>query len=456
VSFAGSAGLLTALGNSKAYAADMSGYKALVCLFFFGGQDAHDTVLPFDQSSYDGYAALRSGLFSDYAAQAGGSSRERARLRELAPTNAAEFGGRQFALPEALDPLKALFDSGNAAIIGNVGPLIEPMVRSDFNQGIKTQPQRLFSHNDQQSTWMSSSPEGETLGWGGRLVDNIAGQTPIFSAISTFGNTVFLSGQTTTQFALSTSGPPEVSRLRNNNNGLLGPASGSDAAAQLLIDQYKDVRAIRSNLYEKDSAAVAERAFSSNEAYRGALDNAVALETAFPSSRLGAQLGAVAEAISIRGSLNMSRQVFFVGMGGFDTHDNQAEDLTLLHTDYAASIAAFYAATQELGIENDVTLFTGSDFGRSLVGNGNGTDHGWGAHHFVVGGAVNGNHIYGDIPPYATGHAHDAGNGRLIPNVSVEQYAATLGKWYGLTDTELTSVFPSLVNFAQKDLGFMV
>ncbi len=455
MSFAGSAGLLGQLGNSKAYAADMSGYKALVCVFFFGGQDAHDTVLPYDQPSYDRYAALRSGLLADYAAQVGGSSRTRARLRELSPVNAASFGGRSFALPEGLDPIKSLFDAGNAAILGNVGPLIEPLTQADFNQGGKAQPRRLFSHNDQQSTWMSSAPEGETRGWGGRFSDQISGQPSTFSAISTSGNTVFLSGETTTQYSLNTSGPPQVSRLRNNNNGLLGPASRSDSAAQLLIDQYRDIGTVRANLFERDAATIANRTFESNEAYSSALASAPTLQTAFPGSRLGGQLHAVAESISIRGALNMSRQVFFVGLGGFDTHDDQATDLLGLQSDYAASIAAFFDATQEMGIENDVTLFTASDFGRSLVENGNGTDHGWGAHHFIVGGAVNGNQIYGDIPPYDTGHDYDAGNGRLIPNVSVEQYAATLGKWYGLTDTEIASVFPSLSNFALKDLGFM-
>ena len=153
--------------------------------------------------------------------------------------------------------------------------------------------------------------------------------------------------------------------------------------------------------------------------------------------------------------MGADRQVFFAGLGGFDTHDNQARDLSRQQSQYAQAIAAFYQATTEMGAQNDVTLFTASDFGRSLVENGDGTDHGWGSHHFIVGGAVNGNKIYGDIPKYELGHAQDAGSGRLIPQTSVEQYAATLGKWFGLSNGELNTALPVLLNFTQKDLGFM-
>jgi len=459
LSFAGTTSMLSLLANSKAYAADVSGYKAIVCLFFFGGQDGHDTILPFDQASYDLYASHRSGLLSDYEALEGGSSRTLDRLRELSPTNAADFGSRKFALPEALDPIKTLFDSGNAAIIANVGPLIEPIDSTDFEEGLKPQPKRLFSHNDQQSTWMSSAPEGEIQGWGGKLADAAqmsgANLEDLFTGISTFGNTVFLSGQNTQQYILNIQGPPEVNGLKNFDSGLLVSQSENARAVQLLEEQYRDIGALRSNLFERDMAFIIDRSFAANEVFSSALETAPGLSTSFPNSFVGQQLRSVAEAINIRGTLGMGRQVFFVGMGGFDTHDNQAADLTGLQGQYAQAIASFYQATIDMGVQNDVTLFTASDFGRSLVENGDGTDHGWGSHHFIVGGAVNGNHIYGDIPPYDTGHAFDSGNGRLIPNVSVEQYAATLGKWFGLTDAELLAALPALANFTERDLGFM-
>lgn len=459
VSFAAGTGILSALGNAKAYAADVSGYKALVCLLFHGGQDSHDTILPYDQASYDRFAQLRPGLFGDYAGMPGGSSRDRARLLALNPTNAAQFGTRQFALPEALAPLKDLFDGGNAAIMGNVGPLIEPMNSTEFENGSKERPRQLFSHNDQQSTWLSSSPEGAVYGWGGKFMDAANGSNAntneIFSAISTSGNSVFLSGDQTQQFSLNPEGPQQVNGLRNFNSGLLGTAAGSSTAVQILEDHYRRSGALRANLFEKDIANIAARAFTANEQYNTALDGATPLSTMFPQSPVGGQLGAIANAINISGALGTRRQVFFVDMGGFDTHDDQANDLTDMHMQYAAAIKSFYDATIEMGMQNNVTLFTSADFGRTLLENGNGTDHGWGAHHFLVGGAVNGNTIYGDIPAHDIGHEFDAGSGRLIPTTSVEQYAATLGKWFGLTDAELLSALPALSNFATTDLGFM-
>jgi len=389
----------------------------------------------------------------------GGSTRALDRLRELTPTNAADFGSRKFSLPEALDPVKSLFDSGNAAILGNVGPLIEPLDSNDFENSLKPFPNRLFSHNDQQSTWMSSEPEGAVGGWGGKLADTVqmngANSEEFFTGISTFGNTVFLSGEDTRQYILNADGPLEVAGLTDIDSSLLLSQSGNARAAQLLEEQYRDIGAVRSNLFERDLAAITDRSFAANEVFSNALDSAPNLRTVFPSGSVGQQLRAVAEAINIRSTLGMGRQVFFVGMGGFDTHSSQASFLTRLQPIYAKAIAAFYQATVDMGVQNDVTLFTASDFGRALVENHSGTDHGWGSHHFIVGGAVNGNKIYGDIPPYDLGHDYDSGNGRLIPTVSVEQYAATLGKWFGLTDAELLSAFPALANFTERDLGFM-
>jgi len=458
LSFLGGTGVLAALG-AQANAAEVSGYKAIVCVFLFGGQDCHDTILPFDQASYDGYAALRPGLFADYAAQAGGSSRDRSRLLPLNPTNAAQFGGRQFALPEALAPLKGLFDSGDAAIVGNVGPLLNPMNRAQFQAGIDPRPKRLFSHNDQQSNWMSSAPEGEVFGWGGKFADTVlasgANQDEVFTAVTVSGNTVFLSGENTQQFNLNPSGPPQVDGLKNFDSSLLGTAADSPLAVSLLEQHYKNLGTQRSNLFERDVAAINKRAFESNEQFSTALENAPQLNTQFPQDGFSNRLKSIAETINIKSNLNVGRQIFFVSLGGFDTHSNQPAQITGRQARYANAIAAFHASMQEIGADNDVTLFTASEFGRSLLENGDGTDHGWGGHQFVVGGGVSGNTIYGDIPPYTLGHDQDAGNGRLIPQVSVEQYAATLGKWFGLTDAELLAALPVLANFSTKDLGFM-
>lgn len=459
LSFSGTTGLLSALGAGKAHAADTSGYKALVCLFFFGGQDGHDTVLPYDQSNYNSLANYRSGIFREYEGLAGGSTRERDRLLQLTPDNQSQFDGREFALPEELAPLKSLFDSKKAAIVGNVGPLLEPIDADEFETGAKPSPAKLFSHNDQQSTWMSSAPEGEIFGWGGRFADFAAasatGQESLFTAISTFGNSVFLAGQNSPQFNLDPTGPQQVNGLKNFDMGLLVTAKDSARAAQLLEEQYRNLGLSNTNLFERDIATINNRAFTSNEQIADALRGGLPIGTVFPQSFVGTQLKTIAETINVRSALNMSRQIFFVGMGGFDTHDNQAADLSGHQSDYASSIAAFYNAMIELGLENNVTLFTASDFGRALIENGNGTDHGWGSHHFVVGGAVNGGNIYGDIPPYDIGHDLDSGNGRLIPSVAVEQYAATLGRWFGLSEAEIMEALPVLSQFADPDLGFM-
>lgn len=458
LSFLGGTGILSALGQ-HANAANVDGYKALVCLFFRGGQDSHDTVLPYDQASYDDYALARPEMLARYAKQAGGSTRSRERLLALSPTNSSQFGARQFALPETLAPLKTLFDSGNAAIVGNVGPLIEPLTRAQLEAESIPTPRRLFSHNDQQATWASLESEGKSIGWGGKFADAAiasgANQNELFTAISLAGNTAFLNAEQSQQYGLDYRGPSRIEGMINNRAYLLGTYADSDAALALLNEHYKNTGPQRANLFERDVATINKRAIESNAAFRTALETAQPLSTQFPSGGVANDLKAVAQTINVKNSLNVGRQVFFVSLGGFDTHSNQVTALANRHTQYAAAIAAFYESLVEMGAENDVTLFTASEFGRSLVENGDGTDHGWGGHHFVVGGGVTGNKIYGNIPPYAQGHDYDAGNGRTIPQVSVEQYAATLGKWFGLNNSELLSALPALANFTEKDLGFM-
>ena len=456
VSFAGSASILSSLGN--AHASQAAGYKAIVCLFFLGGQDCHDTILPYDKNSYDSYVKYRAGILSEYAARPGGSTRDRKRLLELNPVNAADFEGRKFALPETLAPLKSLFDEGNAAIVGNVGPLIEPLSAEDFRGGLRPQPKSLFSHNDQQSTWMASQPEGVIKGWGGKMADALLATNPkqqnIFTGISTAGNSVFLAGDKVKSYVLNTTGPQQVDGLKNHDNYLFRSKVDPEVVS-LLEAHYRDAGISRENLLQKDYASITNNAFSANETYARALLKTQKLKTVFPSSDVGQQLKAIAGAINLRDSLNMKQQVFYVGMGGFDTHADQAGALVKLQEAYSEAVAAFYAATVEMGLSKDVTLFTASDFGRALIENGNGTDHGWGGHHFVVGGDVNGNRIYGNIPPCKIGHDYDAGNGRLIPQYSVEQYAGTIGQWLGLNERELLNALPALANFKQRNIGFM-
>jgi uncharacterized protein (DUF1501 family) len=439
----------------NALAASTTGYRAIVCVFLFGGMDCHDTVLPYDGPSYSAYTNIRRTLMNEYNGLAGGSSRTQARLLALNPSNAAALGGRQFALPEALGPLQALFSQGQAAIVGNVGPLIEPMNRTSYQQNRARAPQRLFSHNDQQATWMVSSPRESRFGWGGRLADMAiasgANSRAAFTAISVAGNVNFLVGQTATSFALGSGGPSEI--------GVIDRTSlyGSPILPARIAETVQDAAGRRRNLIERDVASVHRASIALNRDLETALSSQAPLTTVFPAGNgLASQLQTVARMIAARSTLGLSRQIFFVSTGGYDTHSAQAQSLTGLHTTLSTAIRAFYDATVELGVQNDVTLFTASDFGRTLAVNGDGTDHGWGAHHFVVGGSVNGNRILGEMPPAAISHDQDSGNGRLIPVVAVEQLAGSLGQWFGLTTAELQSALPNIVNFPSPTIDLFL
>jgi uncharacterized protein (DUF1501 family) len=345
------------------------------------------------------------------------------------------------------------------AVIGNVGPLIEPTDRTTYEGQLVRLPPRLFSHNDQQSTWATLGTEGSRYGWGGRFADaalaSRPGDNPLFAAISATGNEVFLSGQRARQFRVSSNGSiPEFEML--SNRGLLGNnTAGNDARTRLRAFLARDT-IDTPNLFVRDLLAMQSSAITNVDQLRTAAAETPDLTTAFPNTSLGGQLRAIADVIAMRTRLQTRRQVFVASIGGFDSHDNQSNALPGLQTQIDQAITAFVAAMRETGAWNDVTLFTISDFGRTTIENGNGTDHGWGAHQFVVGGSVVGRRIYGSIPDFdLNGPAYTRSRGRLIPGVSVEQFAGTLGRWFGLTSGELQLALPNLRNFSAADLGFM-
>ncbi len=457
LSLASIAGLGAALSAFQAQAAEVSGYKALVCIFLLGGQDTHDMLLPYDQASYDRYAQIRAPLLSQYANLPGGSSRARNRLLQLVPDNDADFGGRAFALPEELAGIKGLFDSGNAAIVSNVGPLIERLTRAEFQAETATTPKRLFSHNDQQSTWMSNRPEGALYGWGGRFADAAvnagANQNDDFTTITSLGNALFLTGESVNPYQIGLDGATEMGVLNFFEQNRGDP--NGEIVYQKLRDHFEAMDFSSTNLVERDIKAAMNDSLTTNELFNDSLDTGQPLATEFPDSFLGLQLSAVARAIAVRDSLLMNRQVFFVALDGFDTHSAQATTLPGLHQQLDGAVMAFYQAMQELGLSDSVTMFTASDFGRTLSINGDGTDHGWGSHHFVIGDAVQGRQIYGQVPDYDFGHSQDAGSGRLIPTTSVEEYAAPLGRWFGLNEAEIAIALPNLSNFTSPPLGFV-
>jgi uncharacterized protein (DUF1501 family) len=429
---------LAAVGSAAAQSAPAD-YKAIVCLFLFGGCDYANTVLSYDEPSWSGYLAARNvqpdpiSLALPSAPVAGRT------ILPVAHVNASGLNtGRQFALHPNLGPLKTLYDAGQAAVIGNVGPLIQPTTRTQYATRNFPLPPKLFSHNDQQSTWMAFAPEGASNGWGGRLGDLFmaSNQYPVFTGISTSGNTVFLSGRDSVQYQIGGSTAAGINGLNSVYN-----VGGANVALNALLQET------RQNLFEREQVKVSTRSIAARDAINNAIGTAPAFTAPFPGTGIGNQLQTVARIIAGRDFIGARRQVFFVSMGGFDHHDGLNAGHGALMTQLGAAVAAFQAATTQLGIADKVTLFTGSDFGRTLTSNGDGSDHGWGSHHFVVGGAVRGGDFYGRFPLIGVGNDDEVGQGRLLPGVAVDQLAGTLGRWFGVSDTDLLTLMPNLKNF---------
>ncbi|MBC7434546.1 MAG: DUF1501 domain-containing protein [Bdellovibrionales bacterium] len=425
---------------SDAAAAGATDYKALVCVFLYGGNDYANTVVPYDQASYDLYFAQRPTLAYARSALAG---------TVLAPA-AALAGGRQYALAPQLSPLLPIFNAGRMAVMLNVGTLIQPTTKLQYTNKSVPLPPKLFSHNDQQSVWQSSAPEGATSGWGGRLGDLVqAGNTTsTFTCVNVSGNAVYLSGNSAVQYQVSTSGSIA---LKGVSSPLFGSAACS-SALQSLVTQA------RTHVLESEYNRVMKRSIDANAILSANLVPASSITTLFPTgSNLADQLKLVARMIASASALGSRRQVFFVSMGGFDTHDGLLTAHPGLLQTVADAMAAFYQSTVDLGVSNLVTSFTASDFGRTLAGNNDGSDHGWGSMHLIAGGAVNGQAFYGAPPAVASNGPDDVGQGRLLPTTSVDQYAATLGKWFGVSDTDLLTVLPNLKNYnvSTRNIGFV-
>ncbi len=425
----------------EAAAADATGYKALVCVFLYGGNDYANTVVTYDTPSYNLYRGMRPTLAYTQA--------------QLVPTvltpSIALPGSRQYALAPELAPLLPLFNSGKMGVLLNVGTLVQPTTKAQYTSSTALPP-KLFSHNDQQSVWQSSSAEGATSGWGGRIGDlfEASNGNATFTCVNVSGNAVFLSGAAAVQYQVSTAGPVPFSALATPTSTLFGSAACSAALKGLIT-------APRTHVLENEYTRVTKRSIDAGSVLASALAAAPAIATPFPANNsLGDQLKLVARMIASSGTLGAKRQVFFVSMGGFDTHDGLASIHPGLLTSVADALAAFHAATNELGVADKVTAFTASDFGRTMTAD-DGSDHGWGSMHFMLGGAVKGGRFYGTAPIVGNGGPDDVGQGRMLPSTSVDQYAATLGAWFGLSDSELLTVLPNLANFnpSQRNLGFV-
>ena len=436
----------TACLSRTAQAADIGGYRALVCLFLFGGMDNNDFLLPVD-NAYGDFARIRQSMLADQ-----GASRAQDALLALDPLSSTIDGSR-WALPPEMPQTKALFDAERASIVANVGPLIEPVTRQQFLDETVRLPPRLFSHNDQQATWQASAPEGAQFGWGGLFADAFLGSGAsedalAFTTITSTEVGPFLTGQRAFPYRVNPGGASRIYVLGDTDQVI----DGDDSFQQKLLRHLRGGNYAGSHVIRGDMANAFASALDTNARYNVARAESAPLGTSFPEDGLGAQLRAVADTIAIRQQLGVSRQIFFVGIGGFDTHSAQATDLPALLGLIDAAVASFYNATVELGVDREVTLFTASDFGRTLAVNGDGTDHGWGAHHLVVGGGVNGRRLFGTPPPPVLDNPQDAGAGAAIPQFSVEQFAAPMGRWMGLEDSEINTALPAIGNFDRNVL----
>jgi uncharacterized protein (DUF1501 family) len=421
-------------GLVNALAQNATDYKALVCVFLFGGNDSNNMVIPYDTIGYNAYKSARGGL-----ALAQGS------LLPITPPSL----GSPFAFHPRFSAMQSLFNNKHLAVLANVGTLIQPTTASQFrNRGVPV-PMNLFSHSDQEAQMQTAILDrvAET-GWAGRTADKIqsiyGGNFPII--ISLAGTNIFCEGVMAQ--SIQSNGNP--TRLLNGFGG------GAESTARLSALQSLLTFDNGLSLIQAASTTTGN-AIQNGQTLAAALATGTPLATQFPqNSYFASQLQQVAKIIQVRGALGLQRQIFFVSMGGFDTHSGQLAQQDSLFNDMNQSLNAFYQATAEIGVANNVTTFTLSDFGRTYSPNSDGTDHAWGSHHLIMGGAVKGGDFYGTFPTLAVNGPDDGtGQGRWVPTTSVDQYAATLASWFGVTVADLPSIFPNLANFPTQTLGIM-
>jgi uncharacterized protein (DUF1501 family) len=406
-------GLLPALAQGSG-----PDYRALVCIFLYGGNDSNNTVLPMDDASFSAYTSIRGQLALTSA--------------DLTAT-LTTASGNPVAFHAKLAELASLFSSKELAVVANVGSLVQPLTRALYQAQQAPVPVNLFSHSDQQLQWQTSIAQGSSAtGWAGFL--------------SVAGNSLMGAGAQTQPVEMT---PGQSLQLKGFN---------SSAQSQARWDALNNLLTLDSGIALAQAANdTVASTISDATALGGALSKAAALKTVFPRTSIGEQLQQVAQIIQVQATLGMRRQIFFCSLGGFDTHTNELNTHNSLYPQLSPAIAAFYDATEELGMAQNVTTFTESDFSRTLQPtSGDGSDHAWGSHHLVLGGAVQGGQVYGKFPTFALGGSDDADTrGRWIPTTSIDQYGATLCSWFGIPQSALATVFPNLANFSAGQLGFL-
>lgn len=439
----GATGMLTTLANlrmlnaASSLQSEMSGpgdYKALVCVFLYGGNDANNLLVPIDPDNYAAYAEARTALALD---------------RDVfLPITPNTTDGRSWGLHPSMPEMQSLFDGGQMAILTNVGTLVAPVSRSQYLARSAELPPQLFSHNDQAMQWQTSLPEQVApTGWGGRVADlmqSLNENDRLTMSISVSGTNQFQIGRHVSQYQMTENGGIAFEGMSGYGNDI-----AREAAFRGLVQAEKK------NLFDFAYSDVANKTLETDEILRAALEANPAPDVDFPNSSLGRQLSVISRLIKAGPSLGFRRQIFFAATGGYDTHGNQLGAHANLLSNLSSSLNAFYQATVEAEVQDSVTTFTASDFGRTMDTNGDGSDHGWGSHHMIVGGAVKGKELYGTFPELAIGGKDDTNRGRWIPTTSVDEYSAVLARWFGVSDSDISTILPNLDRFGQQNLNFI-
>ncbi len=409
-------------------------YKALVCVFLHGGNDSFNMLIPSDNSDYQTYQNVRQNL-----------AIEQSSLLNITPSSAMPYN---LAMPNFMAPMQQLFNQGNLAFLANTGPLLQPVSKSEALANESLLPPQLFSHNDQQKHWQTAWPEQNSLtGWAGRMADLIMDTAnPLSMNLSIDGTNVLQTGMNSLPYSLDANGVETFAALNPNESWSINR-----------VNAFRQLLTAENHVLGQAHSAIYNRAQNNIDIVANAINIAEGSNVVYPNNHLGEQLKMVATLASSQQLLAQPRQIFFVSMGGFDTHDNQITDQPRLLQDLSNALFSFNADLQMRGLANNITSFTMSDFGRTLTSNGDGTDHGWGGHQIIMGGAVKGGDVYGKMPAdFTLNSEDDLADGRIIPSTSVDQYAATLAKWFGLSTNEINAVFPNLSRFENSDLGFML
>ncbi len=453
--------LVHAAARAKAAYA-FNDYKALICIFLYGGNDSFNMVVPTDTTLYTQYKTVRPSLAV--------AQNQLLTLNAPASGKGSPGDGGQYGLHPAMTDLAALFNQAQSplAVVANVGSLVGPVTKAQVENSSAALPPQLFSHADQLAYWQSSPPSNApATGWGGRICDLLASVNPAGLPMLT-----------------SVSGEDAFIRGENPNNYIMNPDSAStlqlpyDPAGPGMESAFLALHAAgtQANALERTYAGTMNHSLATASIINAALNaqGAPDFSSYFPNPTgydVDTQLMTVAKLIwaannNVAGYTGQKRQVFFVTTGGYDTHSGQLDAQPALLGLLSKSLAGFYKALHSAGLDQKATAFTASDFGRTLSTNGNGTDHGWAGHHFAIGGAVAGGKFYGDdlngsgnaaMPSLllSDSNPNDAGYGQIIPTTSIDQYSATLANWFGVASSDIPTLFPNLSNFSVRNLGFV-